>query len=190
MAGGRHAMNWARGLRVASTLVVVANLYFVVPVREDPAGGMVLRATASALLLAGLDAVVVVEVRNAVVDHDETVDGLIVALALVWAVFALAFYVLHLHRPGELAGLETRVDALYFTVSTMLTVGYGDVHATGQLARGLVLVQMVFDVAFVATAGAVLNARVRSRAERRAAERGPSRVRRPLRGRRNRTLSP
>jgi len=162
----------ARGLRVVGTLLVVLTLYFVVPVREDPAGGMVLRASVTALLLAGLAAVVVVEVGHAVVDHEATVDGLITALALVWVVFALAFYVLHLQRPHEIVGLETRVDALYFVVSTMLTVGYGDIHATGQVARGLVLVQMVFDVAFVATSGAVLSARVRSRAERRAVERG------------------
>jgi voltage-gated potassium channel len=171
---------------VASTLVVVAILYFVVPVREDPAGGMVLRAAVTALLLAGLAAIVVIEVRHAIVDPEETVDGLVTALALVWVVFALAFYVLHLHRPSEIAGLETRVDALYFAVSTMLTVGYGDIHATGQVARGLVLVQMVFDVAFVATAGAVLNARFRSRAERVAVERASSRGRRQRRGRRSR----
>ena len=170
-----------------STLVVIAILYFVVPVREDPAGGIVLRASVTALLLAGLAAFLVIEVRNAVVDPEETVAGLITALALVWVVFALAFYVLHLHRPTEITGLETRVDALYFAVSTMLTVGYGDIHATGQIARGMVLVQMVFDVAFVATAGAVLNARMRSRAERRAAERGSSGTRGPRRGRGNRT---
>jgi hypothetical protein len=168
---------------VLGTLLLVVAVYFVVPVREDPVGGMAFRAAATSLLLAALAAVVVVEVRQALVNEDGPVDRLIAAIALVWVVFALAFYVLNLHRPDELTGLETRVDALYFAASTMLTVGYGDVHASGQLARGLVLVQMVFDVAFVATAGAVLSARMRSRAERRAVDRGDVRGRRPRRPR-------
>lgn len=165
------------------TLLLVATLYFIVPVQQDPVGGMVLRAGVTALLLVALAGVVIVRVRNAVVDTEGSVDGLITAIALVWVAFALGFYILHLHRPEELAGLETRVDALYFTASTMLTVGYGDVHATGQIARGMVLVQMMFDVAFVATAGAVLSARVRSRAARRAADRGDARARLPRRPR-------
>lgn len=176
-------MRWARWFRVLGILLLVGTLYFVVPVRQDPAGGMILRAGATALLLAGLAAVVILQVRRAVLDAEATIDGLITALALVWAVFALGFYVLQLQRSDQLVGLETRVDALYFAASTMLTVGYGDVHATGQIARGMVLVQMMFDVAFVATAGAVINARVRSRAERRAAERGDVRGRRPRRPR-------
>jgi len=168
---------------VLGTLLLIGTLYFVVPVRQDPAGGMVLRASLTVLLLAGLAAVVVLQVRHAMVDAEGTIDGLITALALVWIVFALGFYVLQLQRPDQLAGLETRLDALYFAASTMLTVGYGDVHATGQIARGMVLVQMVFDVAFVATGSAVISARVRSRAERRAADRGDVRGSRPRRPR-------
>jgi voltage-gated potassium channel len=83
----------------------------------------------------------------------------------------LAFYVVEQHRPGEIVGLNSRLDSLYFTVSTLLTIGYGDVHAAGQLARALVLVQTVFDVVFVATAASLLSSRVRSAAQRRAQER-------------------
>ena len=49
-------------------------------------------------------------------------------------------------------------------------IGFGDVHAQGQLARGILCVQMVFDVAVLATAASVLarqiGARVRSRSGR------------------------
>ena len=50
-----------------------------------------------------------------------------------------------------LDGLHTRVDALYFTVVTMATVGYGDVHAEGQGARMLVIGLIIFDVVIVAS---------------------------------------
>ena len=55
-------------------------------------------------------------------------------------------------RPGQFVGLDTRVDALYFALTTQTTtVGYGDVHAQGQTARILVGVQMVFSIGVIAT---------------------------------------
>ena len=66
-----------------------------------------------------------------------------------------------------MAGLHTRLDSLYFTMTTLTTVGYGDIHATGQTARALVLVQMVFNVVFVAAAATLLSARIREAARER-----------------------
>ena len=57
--------------------------------------------------------------------------------------------------------METKTDALYFTMSTLATVGFGDVHATGQLARLLVTIQIAFNLVFVATLVTVLSKRVR-----------------------------
>ena len=74
-------------------------------------------------------------------------------------------------RPSQIAGLHTRLDSLYFATTTLATVGTGDVHAAGQVARALVLVQMIFNVVFVATIAALLSARVKSAAELRAEER-------------------
>ena len=51
----------------------------------------------------------------------------------------------------------------------MLTIGYGDVHAQGQVARAFVLVQIIFNTVFVATAVALLSSRVRRVAVERAA---------------------
>ncbi len=166
-------MSVARRLRALAVLILIVVVYFIVPVRDEPATELALRALVSVLLLGVLAAVVVVQVRRALADPDSRVDGLLTVIVMVWTTFALGFFVLDNARPDEVAGLETRLDALYFTASTMLTVGYGDVHAVGQVARGLVVVQLVFDVAFVATAGGVLSSRVRARAARRAAN-GPS----------------
>ena len=41
------------------------------------------------------------------------------------------------------------MDALYFTMSTIATVGFGDVHATGQAARVVVTLQIFLDLIFV-----------------------------------------
>ena len=148
---------------MVTIVLLLLALYFAVPVETDPWGGPVLRTVLAVLILAALAAAVILQVRLSLADEDRHLDGLIAAIAAVWIVFALAFYLLAIHQPGQVAGLETKLDSLYFTASTMLTVGYGDVHATGQLARGLVLVQMLFDVVFVAIAVATLNAHLRRR---------------------------
>ena len=62
--------------------------------------------------------------------------------------------------PGEFAELETRTDALYFTVATLGTVGYGDVHPVGQMARIFATAQIVFDLVFVAMLVSVFSNRV------------------------------
>jgi len=77
----------------------------------------------------------------------------LLAMLLVLLVMAssLTFFLLNQQAPDQISGLETRTDALYFTLSTMTTVGYGDVHAQGQLARALVCVLLVFNVVVVAS---------------------------------------
>jgi voltage-gated potassium channel len=160
----------ARSLGICGVLVLAGTLYFLVPVDRNPVGGVVLRTSVSCLLLLALAAAVVAQARLAAADGNHRIDGLIIALVVVWFVFALGFYSLDLRRPDEVAGLKTRLDALYFVISTMLTVGYGDIHAAGQLARGLVVVELVFDVAFVATSGALVRAHMRDKAAQRASD--------------------
>ena len=64
---------------------------------------------------------------------------------------------------GQFVGLQTRLDALYFTGVTMATVGYGDIHPTGQVARAVVLVQLVYTGAFLV--GGITAVRTRTRAK-------------------------
>jgi hypothetical protein len=76
---------------------------------------------------------------------------LIILLILLVMTFSLVFFLVNKVDSGQIAGLSTRTDALYFTLATMATVGYGDVHAEGQLARGLVCGLIVFNIVVVAS---------------------------------------
>lgn len=77
------------------------------------------------------------------------VDGILLLLTVMIVFFALSYYLLDQRDPGQFDGIETRTDALYYTVVTLGTVGYGDVHATGQAARVVTMVQIVFDLVVV-----------------------------------------
>ena len=61
------------------------------------------------------------------------------------ALFALTYLAISAHS-GQIIGMTTPLDALYFTMTTLMTIGFGDIAAQGQLARGTVLVQMFFSV--------------------------------------------
>ncbi len=77
-------------------------------------------------------------------------QSLSMLLVLLVMSSSLGFFLLNLADPDQVLGLQTRTDALYFTLSTMTTVGFGDVHAQGQLGRALVCVLIVFNVVVVA----------------------------------------
>ena len=80
--------------------------------------------------------------------------------------FAASYWALAT-RQGQFVGLQTRLDALYFTGVTMATVGYGDIHPSGQVARGVVLVQLVYTLVFLVSGITALRTRARATAVRR-----------------------
>jgi voltage-gated potassium channel len=77
--------------------------------------------------------------------------GLIVLLSCGVLFFAWANVTLSA-IPGQFADMHTKVDSVYFSVSTLATVGFGDVHAAGQLARAAVTIEMLFNLVFLGTA--------------------------------------
>jgi len=170
-------MGSVRWLRLAGLLVLILALYFALPVDTDPNHDTLIRAGVSMLVLVGLAVGMVLQLRMHLDDTSRRMDGLILGIVIVVIVFAHAFYVIEKQDPGQFVELETRLDSLYFATSTLVTVGMGDVHAAGQLGRGLVLVQMVFNVVFVATTATLLTTRIRqtalARAEERRTHKGP-----------------
>ncbi len=95
------------------------------------------------------------------------VRGLILLLCLTVLFFSYADRTVAELR-GQFVGLHSKTDALYFNVSTVSTVGFGDVHAAGQLARAAVTVQIIFNLVFLGTAVGLISGMVRSRANKRA----------------------
>jgi hypothetical protein len=88
---------------------------------------------------------------------------LILVLELALVVFALTYYGIAVRNPDEFSGLHTRLDGLYFSMTTMSTVGYGDVHAVGQTGRMLVTIQLAFNLVFVGGLIALIQEQVRER---------------------------
>ncbi|MFD7901112.1 potassium channel family protein [Kitasatospora sp. NPDC059722] len=96
---------------------------------------------------------------------------LIFLICLTMTIYAATYYVLGA-RKAEFNGLETRLDALYFTVVTMATVGYGDITPSGQAARLVVVLQIGYNFVFLATAAGTLSRAIRSNVENRIRRQG------------------
>ncbi|WP_216654228.1 potassium channel family protein [Nocardioides sp. zg-DK7169] len=145
-----HRDRWRHPAWASVGVLVV---YFAVPLGEDSSGAAIagsLLLTAAGLALVGT--AMVLELRRVRAGSEARTAGVLTVMVVVLvAAFSLAFYLLELLAPRQFEGLSTRTDALYFTLSTMATVGYGDVHALGQVARGMVCGLIVFSVAVVAT---------------------------------------
>lgn len=82
---------------------------------------------------------------------------LLSALYLLVLGFGLAYALIGAWSPEQIDGVSNRGDALYFSVTVISTVGFGDIHATGPLARTLVTVQMLFNLIYLGTALRVLS---------------------------------
>lgn len=143
------------------TAALVA-IYFAVPV--EITDNLVLRVVITACLLSLVTWLIFWEVRRQISRAQSPLWGLGLAMVAGVMAFALTDYVIAHNYPGQFVGLVTRLDGLYFALTTLATVGYGDVHAAGQLARGVVSVQQVFNIVVVTTAASVLVGELRTRA--------------------------
>jgi voltage-gated potassium channel len=148
-----HRPHWAaEWLRTLAAVTGMLVLYFVAPLgQDDDPLPLTVAMTLSVLLAIGL-AVLLSRRIIRVLEGDSTdgLPGLMTVLALVVVTFATVYFMLARSDPGQVAGLETRLDSLYFTLTTLVTVGYGDIHPAGQAARGIACMQFVFNAIFVA----------------------------------------
>ncbi|MGN9809901.1 potassium channel family protein [Micromonospora sp. BQ11] len=146
------------------TCLLLLAVYFVVPVEADPNGvRLALRSAGTLLLVVVVAWLVTSQVRRQL--RVDTPSGepevraltrLAVTLVAGLLVFALADYVLARSTPDQFVNLSTRIDALYFALATLTTIGYGDVHAQGQVARLAVCAQMLFSIGVIATGASIV----------------------------------
>jgi voltage-gated potassium channel len=86
----------------------------------------------------------------------EAVAALVVTATLALVASAGTYYAMSQGDPGSFRGLDTKIDGMYFAVTVMSTVGFGDIVATGQAARLVTTVHIVSTLALVGAAVRVI----------------------------------
>lgn len=142
------------------TLVAVAALllvYFQMPFESRD--NMLLALTAVVLGLAAFGVIFVRQMRR-IRDAEHPMLRAVEAVALVASLFVVVVAAIHhnlwLTDPNSYSEPLSRLDALYFTVTTLATVGFGDITPTSELTRAVTTVQMVLGVALLGAGVRVL----------------------------------
>ena len=79
-------------------------------------------------------------------------QSLFTLLTLLVVSFSTVYYVLATQTDDQMHGLETKLDGVYFTMTVLSTVGFGDITAIGQWGRAVVTVNMIVNLVLVAVA--------------------------------------
>lgn len=75
--------------------------------------------------------------------------GLVFPSLSLIALLAYVDWIISRMNPANFHGIATKWDAVHFTITTITTVGYGDIYPVSQLARLWVDIQIVLGVAFI-----------------------------------------
>jgi voltage-gated potassium channel len=133
-------------LRTLATVAVLVTLYHDLPFDQDVDP---VRVTEITLGCAVLAAVIVWQVRTvsgSPYPSIRAVEALAFTLPVYLLLFATTYFVMEHTAVSSFTESLTRTDALYFSVTTFATVGYGDIAAKSESARLVVTVQMLLDL--------------------------------------------
>ncbi len=125
--------------------VVITAGYYLLPMNEPG-------ISATVFLVIGLLAVFGVltwqirEILTSPFPRVQAVQALLVGIPLLLCVFASVYFVIGGSQAGSFTQPMNKVGAMYFTVTVLSTVGFGDITAKTDLARTLVTVQMILNL--------------------------------------------
>jgi voltage-gated potassium channel len=156
---------------LASTVALVA-VYYLLPLDKSSIGIVLLILTTG---LVGLVALVTFQVRSIARSRFpvlRAVEALATSIPWFLLVFAGTYFILGRFYPGSFSEPLTRTDALYFTVTVFATVGFGDITATTELTRVVVMGQMVLGIVIVGLGARVVVDAVKRGQQRQPAETG------------------
>ena len=84
--------------------------------------------------------------------RSRAIDALASCVVVIVVAFALAYLNMSARNPAAFNEPLERTSALYFTVVTLATIGYGDIVPRTELARVTVMLQVVFNIVILGTA--------------------------------------
>jgi len=147
--------------RTTVILALLTVAYYLLPAGSPLANTGAAASTGGAAL--GLLVVVAVVRQQFVSRHRRprvvvAVEALLTVLYLTILVFALTYHRIAIST-DQFSGLLDKTDGLYFTVTVMSTVGFGDIHATGTAARAVVTGHMLFNLIYIGSALRLLSRR-------------------------------
>ena len=158
-------------MRALLWLVGVLVLYYVLPVEPHSDVSAIVRLVIGGAVLISVviwQTLAVVRSNHA---RARAIEALAACAVTVVVVFASAYINLAARDPQAFTEHLSRTGSLYFTVVTLATIGYGDIAPRTDVARIVVMIQVVVNIVILGSAVRVISGLARSRPF--PAERGP-----------------
>jgi hypothetical protein len=101
------------------------------------------------IVLAGIVAWQVRAIIGSEFPRVRVLQALFVAVPFYVLIFAAAYFLIATSGDTNFAEPLSRTDALYFTVTVLSTVGFGDITPRSEMARLVVTVQMIANLILI-----------------------------------------
>jgi hypothetical protein len=133
-------------VRIVGSTVVLVVLYALLPAASNSSARTLIQLFIGLAVFLGILAWQVVSILDAEHPEVRAVETLALAVPLLIIVFAFTYLSLsHAHTSNFSERLD-HVGSVYFTVTVISTVGFGDIVARTDIARILVCVQILLDL--------------------------------------------
>lgn len=144
-------------------IAALVTAYYVLPWSVDGVGSVVVRTTLSIVILVAATALAVPYVFHSTSPVLRAFEALAVVVGLAIVSFASVYLLMSSSSPTAFSEPLGRTDALYFSMTTATTIGYGDISARSEAARIVVMVHMVTNVVVLGVAVKVITLAARRR---------------------------
>ena len=142
----RRILRRALTRSLASTIFLVT-LYCLAPMDQLRGVPLWVSLSAGLVILVVVILLQVLRITRSRYPGLQAVEALAVTAPLFLLLFASAYLVLAQADPASFSTPQlNRTDTLYFTLTVFSTVGFGDITASSQTARVIVMIQMVLDL--------------------------------------------
>lgn len=156
--------------RAAAVVLGVLALYGLVPVREETSTAVAAMAVAGLVVVAVVFARQLGRIGRSRRPVLAAIEALVLVVTLFVVLFAFLYVSLSAGNPDSFTQPVGKVAGIYFTVTILGTVGFGDIAAVADQARIAVTIQMVLDLVLIGVAVKVIGNSARRRVSRLASE--------------------
>ncbi len=158
------------GLAAVAAMIAV---YLLLPTPKDDDQPWAVFITIVVVLLVYSAAAVWALVRINQSSHPMRTGFLLLAVMVtaMVVIFALTYLSLSASDPNNFNVPLTKINALYFTMTILATVGFGDIVATSDAGQIAVMLQMVVGLTLLTTLARVIVAAARSATKRKMGQR-------------------
>ncbi len=136
--------------------ILVGAYVLVVPQNGVLEGSAVVQLLLGVILFSVVVALQFYSIMRAPIPEVRAAASLVVVVVMLVLLFALAYAMMSAVSPAAFSHSLDRSSAIYFTVTILSTVGFGDITPVTAAARWVVTLQMIINITLVVVLGRVL----------------------------------